>query len=177
MCSSDLRRLEGETVRDVLLAVSEELNQEIGGPSFQPFRVTVFNTHFYHLFDSDKPQYNRRTVYRANVMTGRSPLLDAFDCPAPSISTPKRRSTVTPQQALALMNDSFVLRQAERFATRTQETVGDDVQQQVEHIYRRAIGRWPTRNEAADMVTLVKKHGLKTACWVLMNSSEFLYLK
>ncbi len=171
------RRLEGETVRDVLLAVSEELNHQIGGPSFQPFTVTVFNTHFYHLFDSEKSQYNRRTVYRANVMTGRSPLLDAFDCPAPSISAPKRRSTTTPQQALALMNDSFVLRQAERLATRTQETVGEDLGEQVQHIYRRAIGRMPTKHEVADMVTLIKEHGLKTACWVVMNSSEFLYLK
>ncbi|MBT6154881.1 MAG: DUF1553 domain-containing protein [Planctomycetaceae bacterium] len=171
------RRLEGETVRDVLLAVSGELNHQIGGPSFQPFTVTVFNTHFYHLFDSEKSQYNRRTVYRANVMTGRSPLLDAFDCPAPSISAPKRASTTTPQQALALMNDSFVLRQAERLATRTQETVGGDANKQVQQIYQRALGRTPTRSEATDMVTLVKQHGLKTACWVLMNSSEFLYLK
>ena len=171
------RRLEGETIRDVLLDVSGELNQKIGGPSFQPFTVTVFNTHFYHPFDSDKAAYNRRTIYRANVMTGRSPLLDALDCPAPSISAPKRRTTITPQQALALMNDSFVLRQADRLADRTQKTVGGDLNRQVSHIYLTTLGRLPTENETTEMTTLIKQHGLKTACWVLMNSSEFLYLK
>jgi hypothetical protein len=171
------RRLEGEAIRDALLAVSDELNETIGGPSFQPFTVTVFNTHFYHLFDSERPEFNRRTLYRANVMTGRSPVLDALDCPTPSISDPRRRTTITPQQALALMNDSFVIRQAERCATRIREQVGDDLNQQVQHIYQEAISRSPTPNEAAEMTTLVKQHGLKTACWVLMNSSEFLYLK
>ncbi|MEX2027786.1 MAG: DUF1553 domain-containing protein, partial [Pirellulaceae bacterium] len=112
------RRLEAEIIRDAMLAASGELNTQMGGPSFKPFTVTVFNTHFYHLFDSGEPQYNRRTVYRACVNTGKSPLLTVLDCPAPSLSTPKRQETTTPLQALALMNDSFVQRQAEKMAAR-----------------------------------------------------------
>src|SRR5205823_6003074 len=47
------RRLEAETVRDAMLAVSGAFNPRLGGPSFQPFTVTVFNSNFYHLFDRD----------------------------------------------------------------------------------------------------------------------------
>jgi hypothetical protein len=112
------RRLEGEIVRDAMLAASGELNAQIGGPSFRPFTVTSRNTQFYHLFDDGRADFQRRTVYRINVNTGKSPFLDALDCPAPSLAVPKRQSTTTTLQALALMNDEFVLRQAEKLAAR-----------------------------------------------------------
>jgi hypothetical protein len=47
-----------------------------------------------------------------NVNSGKDPLLDAFDCPDPSVKTPRRGVTTTPLQALGLMNGSFVQRQA-----------------------------------------------------------------
>ena len=106
------QRLEGEAVRDAMLAVSGKLNPQVGGPSFRPFTVTVFNSSFYTLTDRDEPDYNRRTLYRINVNSAKSPLLEAFDCPDPSTKTPRRAVTTTPLQALALMNNSFVLRQA-----------------------------------------------------------------
>ncbi|MFP6601536.1 MAG: DUF1553 domain-containing protein, partial [Pirellulaceae bacterium] len=149
--------------------------RKMRGPSFQPFTVTVFNTHFYHLFDSPKPEFNRRTVYRANVITGRDPLLDCFDCPSPSVATPQRRTTITPTQALALMNDSFVLRQSRLFAARVKESAGEDVVEQIDRAFQLALTRQPTRQEHTQMLTLIREHDLSSACWVLLNSSEFLY--
>ncbi len=169
------RRLEGEVVRDAMLAVSGELNPRLGGPSFRPFTVTVFNSTFYHLFDSGAPEFNRRTLYRMCVNTAKDPLLDTLDCPAPSITMPRRRTTTTPLQALALMNDTFVLRQADRFAARVRRAAGDGPNAQVRLAYRLAFGRPPREDERADMVALVKRHGLPSACWVLLNASEFLY--
>jgi mono/diheme cytochrome c family protein len=104
------RRLEAEIVRDAMLAVSGELNPQVGGPSFRPFTVTSLLTQFYHPIDPGTPDHNRRTVYRMNVNTGKSAFLDALDCPAPSLASPHRRNTTTALQSLALMNDSFVLR-------------------------------------------------------------------
>jgi hypothetical protein len=170
------RRLEGEIVRDAMLAVSGELNTRMHGPSFRPFNVTVFNTHFYHLFDSETPEFNRRTVYRMQISTGRDPFLVALDCPAPSLAAPDRRTTTTPLQALALMNNSFALRQADRFAARVRRLAGEDVAAQVERCYRLAFGRLPTRAESAEGVRFVRANGLPTFCWVLLNSSEFLYV-
>jgi hypothetical protein len=84
------RRLEAEAVRDAMLAVSGRLNPAVGGKSYQPFTITEFNAAFYHLFDRDEPEFNRRTVYRVNVNSGKDPLLDSFDCPDPSVKTPRR---------------------------------------------------------------------------------------
>jgi mono/diheme cytochrome c family protein len=171
------RRLEAEAVRDAMLAVSGELNRQMGGPGFRPFTITVFNTNFYHLFDKDAPEFNRRTVYRMSVNTGKSPLLDALDCPAPSLTMPKRRHTTTPLQALALMNDSFVQRQAERLARRVRRAAGDDVEQQVTLAYRLAFGREPSAEERQETGRFVHEHGLASACWALLNASEFLYVR
>jgi mono/diheme cytochrome c family protein len=171
------RRLEAETVRDAMLAASGELNTQMGGPSFRPFTVTALLTNFYHPLDSAAPEFNRRTVYRMNVNTGRSPLLDTLDCPAPSVTMPKRRTTTTPLQALALMNDVFVLRQAERLAQRLQRTAGVDPNVQVTLAYRLAFGRMPDAEEKAATAKLVREYGLESACWVLLNATEFLYVR
>lgn len=170
------RRLEAEVVRDAMLAVSGEFNPTMHGPSVQPFSVTVFNTHFYHLFDSPDARFNRRTCYRANVITGRDPLLDCFDCPSPSVATPKRRTTVTPTQALALMNNSFVLRQARRFARRVDKMAPGNPGKQAAWAVRLALARPPTPPERDQLAILIRDHGLEHACWALINSSEFLYL-
>jgi hypothetical protein len=170
------RRLEGESVRDLTLATSGEWNSVIGGPSFQPFTVTVFNTHFYHLFDRDTPEFNRRTIYRANVMTGRSPLLDALDCPCPSTLMPKRGHTVTTLQALSLMNDAFIQRQAERFAQRV-ALAEPSSQGQTGLAFRLALGRLPSDDEWVTSQKVVEDHGLSALCWTLFNTSEFLYLR
>ena len=171
------QRLEAETVRDAMLAASAELNRQIGGPSFRPFTVTALLTQFYHLIDDGRPDFNRRTVYRVSVNTAKSPFLDALDCPAPSLSAPRRRSTTTTLQALALMNDSFVMRQAEKFAARVAAAVGEEPAAQIRFAWRIALGRVPSDDELAAGVALVAKQGLESACWALLNSSEFLYVK
>src|SRR5262249_25124017 len=43
------RRLEGEAVRDAMLSISGQLYRQLGGPSFRPFTIAVFNSHFYTL--------------------------------------------------------------------------------------------------------------------------------
>jgi hypothetical protein len=171
------RRLEAEVVRDAMLAVSGELNPRLGGPSFRPFTVTALLTNFYHPLDDGRPDFNRRAVYRMSVNTGKDALLAALDCPAPSVTMPRRRATTTPLQALALMNDSFVQRQAERFAGRVRRTAGDDRDAQVARAYRLAFGRPPSADERTGTVALVREHGLESACWVLLNATEFLYVR
>ena len=102
------RRLEGEAIRDAMLASSGELNTKAGGPSFRPFTLRVFGSNFYDQFDSGDPEYNRRTIYRINVNSAKSPLLEGLDCPDPSVKAPDARYG----HALAgprAMNNSFVL--------------------------------------------------------------------
>ena len=171
------RRLEGEAVRDAMLAVSGQLNPAMGGPSFQPFTITEFNAAFYHLFDRGDPEFNRRTVYRVNVNSGKDPLLDAFDCPDPSVKTPRRGMTTTPLQALELMNNSFVLRQARMLGERALAACNQEVSATIPMIYRLALGRRPTAEEALRAEKVAQERGLTSLCWALLNSTEFVYVR
>ena len=160
-----------------MLAVSGDLNLQLGGPSFRPFTTSEYGAMFYHLFDKGDAENNRRTVYRMNINSGKEPLLDAFDCPDPSVKTPRRLTTTTPLQALTLMNNSFVQRQSRVFAERIKKEAGDDVNAQIALAYRYALARKPTPAELERMAVVVKENGLRAACWAFLNSSEFVYTR
>ncbi|MFO0425247.1 MAG: DUF1553 domain-containing protein, partial [Planctomyces sp.] len=171
------RRLEGEIIRDAMLAVSGQLNPKVGGPSFRPFTVTNHGSDFYHLADLTGPEFNRRTIYRAHINSGKSPLMDALDCPDPSIKTPARRVTTTPLAALALMNNSFVQRQANSLAERIRTESGDEPDQNTVRAFQICFSRKPSKSEMESSRKLQSEHGLKMFCWALLNASEFVYVR
>ncbi len=171
------RRLEAEAVRDAMLVVSGQLNPKAGGPSFRPFTTTEFNATFYTPVDRDEPEFNRRTVYRINVNSGKDPLLDAFDCPDPSVKTPRRSVTTTPLQALELMNNPFVQRMSKRFAERALQESNEDINRAIDYAYKLILGRGPNKEEAARAIVAVNEHDLKSVCWALLNSTEFIYVR
>ena len=105
-----------------------------------------------------------------NINSGKSPLLDAFDCPDPSVKTPLRRVTTTPLQALGLMNNSFVQRQAKHLTARVQQEAGGEPRAQIKLAYRLAFGREPSIDELGEATQLAQEHGLQNVCWVLLNT-------
>ena len=171
------RRLEAEAVRDAMLTVSGQLNRAIGGPSFRPFDAIPFPANTYAIADKIGPEFNRRTVYRMNVNSGKDPLLDAFDCPDPSVKTPRRSVTTTPLQALGLMNSSFVQRQANHLAERATEAAPQNLEAAVTAAWRLALGRPPTEAEASRATAAARDRGLSSVCWALLNSTEFVYVR
>jgi mono/diheme cytochrome c family protein len=171
------RRLEAEVIRDAMLQAAGRLHTRMGGPSFRPFILKVFNSNFYELADFSGPEYDRRTVYRININSAKDPLLETLDCPDPSVKTPRRAVTTTPLQALGLMNDPFVLRQAQALADRVRTEACGEVTAQVERIFRLTLGRKPHGTECNRAVELVRAAGLKDLAWTLFNSSEFLYVR
>ena len=171
------RRLEAEAVRDAMLAASGQLNPTMGGPSFRPFTTTEFNATFYSPVDRDEPDFNRRTVYRINVNSGKDPLLDSFDCPDPSVKIPRRGVTTTPLQALELMNNAFVQRQAAKLADRAMQAANNDIAEAVSAAYEFALGRKPNKVEIDRAIPAAKERGLASVCWALFNSTEFIYVR
>ncbi len=171
------RRLEAEVLRDAMLAVSGQINFQMGGPSFRSFTVANFNSDFYEPKDLLGPEFNRRTVYRMNVNSGKEPLLDAFDCPDPSVKAPRRGVTTTPLQALGLMNNSFVQRQAGHFAARAMQESSNDLPRAIHAAYRLAFGRTPTTDETRPALAAAKERSLTNVCWALLNSTEFVYVR
>ncbi len=171
-------RLEAEELRDALLALSGELNPQMGGPGFRPFRhVTNGGQNEYFASDPAGAEFNRRTIYRISVHSARDPLLDSLDCPEFSTRTPVRANTTTPLQALSLMNDSFVQRQAAKLAERVQREAGPDLKYQVDQLWFLTLAREPKPAERRDALKLAREQGMASAAWVLLNSNEFVFVR
>jgi hypothetical protein len=169
------RRLEAETFRDTVLAVSGELDPKLGGAGYRDWTVTsAGNNETYTVFDAVGGEFNRRSIYRTCLRTGTSPLLDILDCPDPSVATPRRSVTTTPLQALSLLNSKFIEHYAERFADRLRREAGDDAATQVKRAYVLALAREPAAEEIEFAQQFVAKHGLAQFCIVLFNVSEFI---
>jgi hypothetical protein len=171
------RRLEAEAIHDAMLFAAGGLNLRMAGPSDRPFTITTFNSNFYAPFDSPDPKLNRRSIYRMNINSGKAPLMDALDCPDPSVKTPRRGSTTTPLQALGLMNDAFVVRMSRDLAERCRRDAGEDAGAQVDRAYALVLGRPPNDAERIAALHLARDHGLDQVAWVLFNATEFLYVR
>src|SRR5262245_996553 len=157
-----------------MLSIGGVVNWQMGVPSFRPFDIVTFNSSSYFPRDVSGPEFDRRTIYRANVNSGKDPLLDTLDCPDPSVKTPKRMVTITPLQALSLMNNPFVERQSERLAAR----VGcPSSEAAITKAYEHAFAREPSAAELATMRNHANETGLAHVCWALFNSTEFMYVR
>jgi hypothetical protein len=93
----------------------------------------------------------------------------------PNLNTPVRSTTITALQALALLNDRFIVSQAHEFAQRL-ERHGDDLGKQIDLAYRLALGRLPDGIEREAMAAYAGKYGLAAACWILFNTNEFMFV-
>jgi len=170
------RRLEAEALRDSLLAVSGSLIREIGGPGFYDFSSFTNNSQFYDVGDPVGATFDRRSLYRTVVRSGRSRFLDAFDCPDPSTKTPRRAVTTTPLQALSLLNSTFGLRMADRLADRVTRQAASTTPARVRLTFRLCFSRSPTLAEAKAAESFVDRHGLPALARVMFNANEFLYV-
>ena len=171
------RRLEAETLRDSMLAVSGRLDLKAGGRGFDLFRSRGGLDGFPPV-ESFGPEGLRRMIYAHKVRMERESVFGAFDCPDAGQTTARRRQSTTPIQALNLFNSRFTLDEAKAFAARieTEAGPGADPAAKARLAYQLAFGRVPGPDELASAVPLVAEHGLATLCRVLFNSSEFLFL-
>ncbi len=168
-----LRRMDAETVRDSMLAMTGNLNLQRGGPSFPLQKKGDAGSYIYAALDNDGPEVWRRSVYRFVVRGGERIMLDSFDCPDPAVATPQRSISNTPVQALTLMNNSFVLRQADFLAKRAEKESKEDP---VKRAYELLFQREPTARERELAAKFLRGQSLALYCRVLMNSNEFLYV-
>jgi mono/diheme cytochrome c family protein len=173
-----LQRLDAETFRDAVLAVSGDLDLRLGGPGYRDFKVSsAGNNETYTVFDALGPEFNRRSLYRTCVRSGTSYLLDTLDCPDPSVATPRRSVTSTPLQALTLLNDVFIEHYAGRFAERLAREAPEGTSAQVRRAFALALARPPTDEEAEFGERFVSERSLAQFCIVLFNTNEFMFVE
>jgi hypothetical protein len=185
-----VRRLEGEVIRDTMLAVSGRLNPRMYGPS-----VPVFLTPF--LSGRGRPASGpldgdgRRSLYVAIRRNFLSPMMLAFDTPIPFSTVGRRTVSNVPAQALILMNDPFVHQQAGLWAKRVLAVSGTPAER-IRTMYLTAFSRPPTETELAACLKFLgsqaqlqaQSNGKKldeVGAWtdlahVLFNAKEFIFL-
>jgi hypothetical protein len=179
------RRLEAEALRDAMLALSGRLDLTPpkgdavarGGEGNVGFRgrggpaagdPATIDPH--------------RTVYLPIVRDGLPEILTLFDFPDPSLIAGERATTTVPAQSLYLLNNPFVIRQAEGLAGRILASDGDEAAR-LTRAYQFCYARPPSETELQDarkfLADYGKEHGRRTTwaalCQALFASAEFAH--
>ena len=170
------RRLEAEAIRDSILFVNAKLNLKMGGPGFDFFNQRGGLSDY-----SDRETFEedgwRRMIYAHKVRMQAVDIFGAFDCPDAGQMSPRRSRSITPLQALSLMNSPFVNRQAGFLAQRVKAEGGDNSPAQIDYAFRLVYARAPEKSEKKALLHLAGQHGLEQVCRVLFNSSEFVFIQ
>ena len=168
------RRLEAEVIRDAMLAVAGNLSLKMGGPGFDLFDPNDNYVKVYNSRIKFGPEEWRRMVYQAKPRMQLESTFGAFDCPDAGQIAPRRTSSVTPLQALNLLNSPFILQQAELLAKRVEREAKGDAR--VQRMFELGLNRRPASEEMTAARKLVDEHGLTALSRALLNASEFLYV-
>ena len=172
------RRLEAEAIRDAVLAVSGRLDPTMGGPSFQDFVIDKpdHSPHYeYELADPEDPRLHRRSVYRFIVRSQQQPFMTTLDCADPSMQVDRRNESLSALQALALLNNAFMLSHSAFYARRLEAT-GESLESLVRQAVTESLGRAPAGDDLVELVAYAREHGLANLCRLLFNLNEFVFV-
>jgi hypothetical protein len=196
-------RLEGETIRDNMLACAGSLSLKPFGPPVVP---PLSSQELTGLFDAkgkwpitkEVAEHNRRSIYMLVRRTFIYPLFAAFDPPELMMSCPRRTQTIVPTQALTLLNSPLAREQSRTFARRLLRECGDRPEDLVTRAWLLAFGRpitpaerehaltfYRTRTAALAgkdisignfSLTAAREAALSELCLALFNTNEFAYV-
>jgi len=161
------RRLDVESWRDALLAVSGKLDRTLAGP---PLDLAARNNY-------------RRTIYARISRHRLDSTLALWDFPDPNVTSATRPVTTVPQQQLFVLNSDFVVDQAKAFAQRVQAT-GTNEKDRIAAAFALVFGRAPTADEtqlALGFLAAPPGKDEKLTRWeqyaqALLGTNEFMYV-
>jgi hypothetical protein len=192
-------RLEAETTRDAILAVSGLLLPKDSGPSVWPpvpqemldAQPGILETHsdqgardrLQGWFTDPVESTDVRSIFLIQKRALGVPFLQPFDLPDLSVSCGRRDCTTVAPQALQLLNSALGERAAKAFARRLEREAKEG--DRVERAVWLALGRAPTPGERRLGRELLERHArarggpegaLVDWCRVLLNVNEFVYV-
>jgi mono/diheme cytochrome c family protein len=161
-----IRRLDAETIRDAMLAVSGKLNPEMFGAPVTVGKtgdgrmipgVEIFNGNKTIVLkvDTSSPAVYRRSIYLQQRRSGPATALATFDLPNMDPNCERRDLTTVAPQSLFLMNDEFVIERAKDLAARVIKEHPADEDAQVRAAWVLTQGREPSAKELADFNRLL----------------------
>jgi hypothetical protein len=187
-----VRRLEGEAIRDSILAVSGRLSSAMYGPPI-PTHLTEF------MDGRGRPAQNgpmdgdgRRSIYQEVRRNFISPMMRAFDLPVPFTTVGRRLASNVPAQSLTLLNDPFVRGEAQRWARKVLARGPRPAETRIDELYEEAFFRAPSESERAAAINFLKQQTCAYGfaedtlsereevwadlCQVLFNVKEFIFI-
>jgi len=184
------RRMEAEGVRDSILFASGRLDRTLFGMSVQPYREKEYADR--RLFPGPLDGNGRRSIYIKNNLMEGPKFLAAFNFPGGKVTQGRRDVTNVPGQALALLNDPFVLQQADVWAQNVIQRQADTITSRIQAMFQTALNRVPTTEEQArfeqaatqfaELHQVVPDQILKSqVIWkemahILFNVNEFIFI-
>ena len=170
------RRMDIESFRDSLLAVTGELDMQSGGPSLP-----------------DTTNNKRRTLYAKVSRNGdvyeSDRFLRRFDFPLMRATVAQRPNSIVPQQFLFLLNSDFMMARAKSLALQLHKSVannqsGNSETEKIELAYRWLYQREPTLEEIEIGLQFIKtnQNTDHLSNWdryaqVLLSANEFMYIR
>jgi hypothetical protein len=190
---ANVKRLEGEVIRDNILAVSGRLDRKQFGPSV-PVNLTPFmQGRGLPAVSGPLDGDGRRSIYISVRRNFLSPMMLAFDTPIPFSTIGRRNVSNVPAQALILMNDPFVSEQSKLWAKQTLADPGTTPESRIRRMYLAAFAREPAANETESALSFLdsqgREYGLRAEqartdqrVWadlahVLYNVKEFVFVE
>jgi mono/diheme cytochrome c family protein len=181
-----LQRLDAETIRDSILAVSGELDLEMGGRYVATQRLKSGEV----AVPESAEGAHRRSIYLRRRRTQVPDILSVFDAPRIVFSCTQRNVSTTSLQSLALLNSQFNTLRARQFAERLKQENGQTLEKKLRRAYRLAFARAPTSRELqAGHRFLAAQSALAQTgvdaevrawsdyCQMLISTNEFLYVE
>lgn len=181
------RRLEAESIRDAIMAVSGGLDLKVGGSLLTyKDRQYVANTSKRGGVDYDR---NVRAVYVPVVRSSMYEVFTAFDLPDPAVPQGDRDATIVAPQALFMLNGSVVLKNSRLLAEKLLALPGDD-EGRVREAYELALSRPASAAEVDQVLTFIgsiekalpseakdrRVQAWQSFCKALIASNEFIYV-
>lgn len=187
------RRLEAECVRDAILLVSGNLNEQLYGPSVKLYITPYMEGRSLPEVSGPLDGDRRRSIYLELRRNHLPSMLTSFDLPKPATTAGRRATSALPTQALVMLNNEFVHQQAVAWAA-SLEQLPDDRAIRIRHLYEQALARAPDEDEqqwAAEFIASqltryqALEHSISNAeamawadlCHIMFNLAEFMYVR
>jgi hypothetical protein len=175
------QRLDGEAIRDAMLAVSGRLNRQMAGPSvfpeLPPELSKLSSKGAVWPVSPRSEDRARRSFYVFVRRNLRYPFFEVFDRPDTNASCPRRPVTTIAPQALSLLNSRLAHDCASALAARASQLAGPDRGSLIDLLARIAFGREPDDVERRLLAEFLAKSGsLDHLCLALLNANAFVYV-